>query len=155
MQTVSNPYLNARQKSKYYLLYKQPQMISIAYMSLTNNNVSPLPKRLREARKVAGLSQRKLGILADIDEFCAGPRVNQYEKGTHTPTFQLVKVFAEKLHVPAHFFYIEDDKVAELALLINKATKEDIDLMIRLPSIHDFIHKESEPLEPSHTHSSE
>ena len=99
-------------------------------MPSTNRN-SPLPMRLRIARKAAGLSQKKLGILADIDEFCAGPRINQYEKGIHTPSFQLVSILAERLHVPAHYFYIEEDKIAELALLMNQATEVEIDLMIK------------------------
>jgi len=38
--------------------------------------VSPLPKRLKEARLAAGLSQKQLGIAAGIDEFSASPRCN-------------------------------------------------------------------------------
>ncbi|HFE8369024.1 TPA: helix-turn-helix domain-containing protein [Legionella pneumophila] len=48
---------------------------------------SPLPKRLKEVRKIAGLSQRKLGVASRMDEFSAGPRMNQYETGKHTPVF--------------------------------------------------------------------
>ena len=99
-------------------------------MSRPNETVSPLPKRLKAARKAAGLSQRKLGILADIDEFCAGPRVNQYEKGTHTPSYQLVKVFAKKLEVPTHYFYIEDDKLAEVALRMNVLSEDMINKIL-------------------------
>ncbi|HFC9173642.1 TPA: hypothetical protein ACF0O3_002514 [Legionella pneumophila] len=38
---------------------------------------SSVPKRLKEARKIAGLSQRKLGVDSGMDEFSAGPRMNQ------------------------------------------------------------------------------
>lgn len=38
-------------------------------------------KRLKEARTAAGLSQKKLGIAAGIDEFVASTRINRYEKG--------------------------------------------------------------------------
>ncbi len=48
-----------------------------------------LPHRLKEARLRAGLSQQKLGILAGIDEATASARMNQYERGIHTPDFAL------------------------------------------------------------------
>ena len=48
-----------------------------------------LTKRLKEARLRAGLSQEKLGILAGIDEASASVRMNQYEKGKHTPDFEM------------------------------------------------------------------
>ncbi len=44
-----------------------------------------LSKRLREARAAAGISQEQLGILAGIDEFSASARMNQYERGKHSP----------------------------------------------------------------------
>ena len=95
---------------------------------------SPLPSRLKTARKGAGLSQRKLGVLSGIDEFCAGPRVNQYEKGTHTPSFQMVRKFAKSLNVPTHYFYIEDDQVAKISLLINKASDEKLEKFVQILS---------------------
>lgn len=43
--------------------------------------------RLKEARRRAGLTQEKLGILAGLDEASASTRINQYEKGKHSPNF--------------------------------------------------------------------
>ncbi|KZY87537.1 transcriptional regulator [Oleiphilus sp. HI0081] len=75
---------------------------------------SPFPKRLKEARNAAGLSQKQLGIRAGLDEFTASPRMNQYEKGTHAPEFSLVKSIAKVLNVPTAYFYAEEDELAEL-----------------------------------------
>ena len=48
---------------------------------------APIPKRLEEARKRAGLSQQQLGMLAGIDEDNASAKMNQYERGVHIPKF--------------------------------------------------------------------
>lgn len=74
--------------------------------------VSPLPKRLKEARIAAGISQKELGIAAGIDEFSASPRINQYETGKHTPDFTTLKQLANVLAVPTAYFYAEEDDLA-------------------------------------------
>lgn len=89
---------------------------------------SIIGQRLREARLRAGLSQKALGIQAGIDEFTASPRVNQYERGRHTPEFQTVERFAEVLGVPAAYFYCREDALADWVLsypgrLVGKKTK--------------------------------
>lgn len=48
-------------------------------------------KRLKEARLAKGLSQKKLGIAAGIDEFTASPRMNQYERGVHIPDYSTLE----------------------------------------------------------------
>jgi len=78
-----------------------------------NNDESPFPKRLKQARKDRGLSQKQLGILAGMDEFSASARMNQYEKGVHSPEFKTVKALAEVLKVPTAFLYCEEDDLAE------------------------------------------
>ncbi|EKD5157676.1 transcriptional regulator [Enterobacter cloacae subsp. cloacae] len=72
-----------------------------------------LPHRLKAARLKAGLSQQKLGILAGIDEATASARMNQYEKGIHTPDFALACKLAEVLNIPACYFYTVEDDLAE------------------------------------------
>lgn len=80
------------------------------------NDGSPFPRRLKEARLMRGLSQKQLGILAGIDRFVASARMNQYERGVHTPDFKTILALAEVLKVPtAYLFCIEDD-LAELIL---------------------------------------
>lgn len=76
--------------------------------------ISPLPKRLKEARLDAKLSQKELGIAAGIDRFSASPRINQYETGKHTPDFLTLKNLSEVLSVPTAFFYAEEDDLAEV-----------------------------------------
>lgn len=73
---------------------------------------SPLPKRLKEARIAAGISQKQLGIAAGIDEFSASPRINQYETGKHSPDFSTLKRIAKVLSVPTAYFYAEEDELA-------------------------------------------
>ena len=75
---------------------------------------SPLPKRLRAARLRAGISQREAGVRAGIDELSAGPRINQYEKGKHTPDYLTLSRLGEVLGVPAPYFYAEDDELARV-----------------------------------------
>lgn len=78
---------------------------------------SPLPRRLKEARIAKGLSQKKLGISAGIDEFSASPRINQYETGKHTPDFSTLKLLATVLGVPTAYFYAEEDELATMIKL--------------------------------------
>jgi transcriptional regulator with XRE-family HTH domain len=95
--------------------------------------MSELPviaRRLKEARLKAGLSQKKLGIAAGIDEFSASPRINQYESGKHVPDFATVERLAEVLGVPTPFLYARDDQVAELLLLHSQLSPDKkVDLL--------------------------
>jgi len=81
------------------------------------SNQPPISKRLKELRKEAGLSQKKLGILSGIDEFSASPRVNQYEKGKHVPDFSTLQRFAKVLKTPVCYFYAENDDMAQMIRL--------------------------------------
>lgn len=80
-------------------------------------NLPPISKRIKELRIEAGLSQKKLGINANIDEFSASARVNQYEKGKHIPDYSTVQRFAKVLGVPACYFYAAEDDLAEMIRL--------------------------------------
>jgi len=83
---------------------------------MANTASSPLPHRLRTARKAAGLSQEQLGIQAGLEESSASPRMNQYEKGVHSPDFRMVKSLSRILEVPTAYFYCEEDELAEIIL---------------------------------------
>ena len=80
--------------------------------------LSPVAKRIKEARTRAGLSQKQLGIEAGIDAFSASPRINQYEKGKHTPDFATAARLANVLGVPTPFLYAVDDTLAEAILAL-------------------------------------
>lgn len=79
--------------------------------------MSPFPRRLKEARKKAGISQKTLGMLAGMDEFSASSRMNQYEKGKHEPDYGTASRLAAVLKVPCSFLYEEDDEIAGMLLL--------------------------------------
>ena len=81
---------------------------------------SVIAKRLKEARQRAGLSQKRLGVLAGIDEFAASPRMNQYERGKHVPNPAVVQRLGRALKVPTPYFYAEDDTLAALILAIDQ-----------------------------------
>jgi len=78
--------------------------------------ISIVAKRLREARLVAGISQKQLGIKAGIDPFSASTRINQYERGTHMPGLQMVTHFARVMRVPVPYFYCQDTELAEVIM---------------------------------------
>lgn len=82
---------------------------------------SIVAKRLGEARMRSGMSQKKLGILAGMDEFSASPRINQYERGKHTPDLRTIERIAKVLSVPSAYFYAVEDDLAEWILAFAEA----------------------------------
>jgi len=86
---------------------------------------SPLKKRLKEARKLAKLSQKNLGIEAGMDAFSASARMNHYEKGRHTPDYSMLKRIAHVLKLPVAYFYAESDELAEWIILFTQMKKSD------------------------------
>lgn len=95
------------------------------------NNQAPIPKRLKEARIAAGLSQKQLGIAAGIDEFSSSARMNQYETGKHTPDFLTLKLIGKVLAYPVAYFYAEEDDLAILIKRYASLSKASKKLMIK------------------------
>ncbi|BAN46443.1 helix-turn-helix domain-containing protein [Metapseudomonas resinovorans] len=89
--------------------------------------MSVFARRLKEARKAAGLSQESLGIRAEIDPMSASARMNQYEKGKHEPNIVVVRQIAAALDLPEAYFYAADDDMAELLRLFHKLSREKRD----------------------------
>ena len=83
------------------------------------NALAVLSKRLKDARKRKGLSQKDLGIAAGLDQFVASARVNRYERGVHHPDPGTVQRMADALGVPAAYLFASDDKLARLILAFN------------------------------------
>lgn len=83
-----------------------------------------VPKRLREAREAAGLSQEKLAQLIDIETINSRSRISNYESGRFTPTFDFIQRVAKQLDYPEGYFYTADDNFAKTILTIyrNKDT---------------------------------
>jgi transcriptional regulator with XRE-family HTH domain len=83
------------------------------------------PRRLKQARQRSGFTQEQLGIQAGIDEFSASTRINQYEKGKHTPAIQTSQRLARALLVPTGFLYEDDDLLATLLAIAGRLSKEN------------------------------
>lgn len=90
------------------------QIEPIVVRSLVLKGTIVLAHRLKQARLRAGLSQEKLGKLAGIDPMSASARMNQYERGKHSPDYQLMCRVAEILNMPVSWFYTEDEEMARL-----------------------------------------
>ncbi|ECS6491271.1 XRE family transcriptional regulator [Salmonella enterica subsp. enterica serovar Herston] len=86
-------------------------------MKTTNHYNDIFCQRLKQARLASGLSQKRLGVAAGIDEFVASTRINRYEKGVHEPNTEIVQKLSEVLRVPLAYFYAEDDDLADLMLI--------------------------------------
>lgn len=105
-------------------------------MSDKKKENSPIGQRLRSARMSKGISQKQLGILSGIDEFSASPRINQYERGKHTPDFTTAKRLAETLSVPVTYLYAENDELADMILSFSSASVESQNKAIELLKIN-------------------
>ena len=83
-----------------------------------------IPQRLKDARLEQGFSQKELGIKAGFDEFVASARMNQYERGVHSPNFLTVSKIAEVLKLDPAYFYCADDQLASVIKIYSRATKK-------------------------------
>ena len=81
---------------------------------------STIAKRIKEARLRAGMSQTALGVASGMDPSVASPRMNQYERGKHTPDPLTARRIAKSLSVPAPYLYADEDLMAEIILLAGK-----------------------------------
>ena len=105
------------------------------------DNSTVISKRLLEARLASGLSQKKLGIEAGIDEFSASSRMNQYERGVHVPDFATVERLASVLNVPTPYFYTRDNELAKLIVRygqMNDTEKDKLRFLVSLTIKPDF-----------------
>ena len=84
---------------------------------------SVFARRLGQARLRSGLTQEQLGINAGINEFSASARINQYERGKHTPPLIVGQRLARALHVLTSFLYEEDDLLAALLAVAARLTR--------------------------------
>lgn len=54
-------------------------------------------------------------MAAEIED-AASVRMSQYQRGVHTPRFNIAQNLAKALNVPVEYFYSPDDQTAELLL---------------------------------------
>lgn len=96
-------------------------------MPRTLDPTTILSRRLREARLEAGLSQKALGIRAEIDPFVASTRINRYERSVHVPDPVTATKLARVLNVPVEYFYARSDRMARMirAFDVLSATEQE------------------------------
>lgn len=95
-------------------------------MKSKKKNSEVFSRRLKCARTAAGLTQFGLGVAAGVDEYSASPRINQYERGIHSPDQGTARRLAEVLCVPVSYLFEPNDQLAEFILLAGKLTKDDL-----------------------------
>lgn len=91
---------------------------------------SPFPRRLKAARTAKGFSQQGLGLRLGMDDNTASARMNQYERGKHTPDYQTLKRMAVELGVPVSYFFCEDELSAEMGNLFDRLTNDQKKMVI-------------------------
>jgi len=79
-------------------------------------------RRFVQARERAGLTLEQVAVAAEIDD-AASVRMSQYQRGVHTPRFNVAQNLAKALDVPVEYFYSPDDQTAELLLMWHELSK--------------------------------
>lgn len=92
---------------------------------------NPIPLRLKQARKRAGITQKNLGVMIGMEESSASGRMNHYEKGRHVPDISTLRKLAAALDVPISYFFCEDDLSAELAIKIGKLPQTEKEKLLQ------------------------
>ena len=82
-----------------------------------------------------------------MDESSASARMNQYEKGRHTPDVKTLKLIADELGVPLSYFFCEDEVSAELVVNLNKLSLSDKQKVLELTA--QLLEKSEEDKNPS------
>lgn len=87
---------------------------------------SPLPQRLKSARKLAKLTQEQLSTELGFDRSHGTARISQYETGKHAPDFAMAKKMANALGVPVAYLYCDDELLSELLLIVSKMDSTEV-----------------------------
>ncbi|WP_417505831.1 helix-turn-helix domain-containing protein [Marinomonas gallaica] len=87
---------------------------------------SPLPQRLKSARKLAKLTQEQLSTELGFDRSHGTARISQYETGKHAPDFAMAKKMADALGVPVAYLYCDDENLSRLLLLASKLEESEL-----------------------------
>lgn len=96
------------------------------------------PKRLKTAREVKNISQRKLGMILGLSD----KAISAYESGrTYPPLDTLIKM-AKELDKPVSYFLDEDTQEASLISKIDKLTFELKDFSKELADVREVLIKD-------------
>ncbi|EKS9884136.1 helix-turn-helix transcriptional regulator [Burkholderia pyrrocinia] len=91
----------------------------------TKEPVTVFGRRLRVARRLAGIPQDQLGVEIGLDEGTASARMSRYETGVHEPPFSIAVKLAQALKVPAAYFYCDDEELASFVLAWGRLSKSE------------------------------
>ncbi|WP_078517598.1 helix-turn-helix domain-containing protein [Xanthomonas axonopodis] len=103
---------------------------------------APLPtssvfgRRLRAARRVAGLSQVELGAMLGMNEKAASSRLSRYERGDREPDHETLAALSDVLGVPEAYFHAGSDVLAEVILLVARLPEERQQAVLDLVKSH-------------------
>lgn len=95
--------------------------------------VTVFGRRMREARRRAGIPQDKLGVAIGLDEATASARISRYESGVHEPPVEIAQKLAKVLKVPTAYLYCENNELAEFLLswpYLLRADKKEIGYIV-------------------------
>ncbi|MBY4731769.1 MULTISPECIES: helix-turn-helix domain-containing protein [Cupriavidus] len=96
--------------------------------------VTVFGRRLRQARRRAGIPQDKLGVAIGLDETTASARISRYETGIHEPPVAIARKLAMVLKIPTAYLYCDQDELAEFLLCwtyLRKNDKKEIGLVVQ------------------------
>lgn len=99
------------------------------------DELSTFASRLRTAREALGISQRTLGIRSGMDPLVASARINQYERGRHSPDQHIALRLAKALGVPVSFLYEPDPDLADLIRVAGTLKRRALRALIRAATI--------------------
>ncbi|WP_149136818.1 helix-turn-helix domain-containing protein [Cupriavidus campinensis] len=103
--------------------------------------ITAFGRRLRQARRRAGIPQDKLGVAIGLDETTASARISRYETGVHEPSVEIARKLATVLNVPTAYLYCDQDELAKFLLAwpyLNKVDKKEIGYIVEsrlLPTV--------------------
>lgn len=82
-----------------------------------------VPKRLKEAREAAGMTQESLSQLVGVEGINSRSRLSSYEVGRTEPPYSLIVKIARALDYPEGYFYTMDDAFAASMLQAHRNRK--------------------------------
>lgn len=87
-------------------------------------------KRLRAARREAGLTQKELGDLLGLEHCSSTSRISRFESDTHMPHHSIVEKMAAALKVPSLYFYCTDEALAKMFVLLSERLGRDWECLL-------------------------
>jgi len=81
------------------------------------------------------LSQKELGIRADLDPFVASTRINRYELGVHEPDLATIERLAEALAVAPAYFFAQEERLARMIAAFDGLPVAEKDRLLKMVGV--------------------